>query len=137
MVAFHQETQKLAVGTSKAVILIYDLKSASRTYVLEGHTSALGALSFSHNGKLLVSYAGLEEETVRVWDMSSASTGASFFRFSSNAPRVISSFPATNLNPARRPTSPLTLLESIKLEWTSPRSFVLKRAWESPQTFQV
>jgi hypothetical protein len=36
MVSFHQESQRLAVGTSENVIIIYDLKTATRWHVLEG-----------------------------------------------------------------------------------------------------
>jgi hypothetical protein len=35
MVSFHQETQRLAVGTQDSVIVIYDLKTATRWHVLE------------------------------------------------------------------------------------------------------
>ena len=34
-VSFHQTTQRLAVGTQKAVIIIWDLKTATRWHVLE------------------------------------------------------------------------------------------------------
>ena len=35
MISFHQETQRLAVGTNRGSIIIYDLKSASRVHVLD------------------------------------------------------------------------------------------------------
>jgi hypothetical protein len=35
MVSFQQTSQRLAVGTPKAVILIYDLKTAARWHVLD------------------------------------------------------------------------------------------------------
>lgn len=35
MVSFHQESQHLAVGTKENVIIIYDLKTATRWHVLE------------------------------------------------------------------------------------------------------
>ena len=35
MVSFHQESQRLAVGTKDAAIVIYDLKTATRWHVLE------------------------------------------------------------------------------------------------------
>lgn len=35
MVSFHKESQRLAVGTTKGVIIIYDLKTATRWHILE------------------------------------------------------------------------------------------------------
>lgn len=37
MIGFHQDTQRLAVGTREALIVIYDLKTATRWHVLEVH----------------------------------------------------------------------------------------------------
>ena len=45
---------------------MYDLKTATRLYVLEGHTRAITALSFSPDGRRLVSVS-LEESRVVVW----------------------------------------------------------------------
>jgi hypothetical protein len=36
MIDFHQDSQKLVVGDSRGPILIYDLTSATRFYMLEG-----------------------------------------------------------------------------------------------------
>jgi WD40 repeat protein len=52
MVSFHHDSQRLAVGSSDNVIVIYDLKTASRWHVLEGHKQALSAVAFSENGKV-------------------------------------------------------------------------------------
>lgn len=71
MVSFHQESQRLAIGTKDSVIIIYDLKTASRWHILEvymkfiffflilikGHHSAITAVSFVTNGKILASYS--------------------------------------------------------------------------------
>lgn len=51
MVTFHQETQRLAVGTQDKVIVIYDLKTATRWHVLEVirviHHDSIGTLESS------------------------------------------------------------------------------------------
>ncbi|TMW62035.1 hypothetical protein Poli38472_009528 [Pythium oligandrum] len=71
MVDFHKDTQRLALGTMEAVILIYDLRTATKWRVLDGHTSAVSALSFRTDGQILVSYAA-REGSVRFWNSGNA-----------------------------------------------------------------
>lgn len=71
MVDFHRETQRLAVGTMEAVILIYDLRTATKWRVLDGHSSAVSAVSFRADGQILVSYAA-REGSVRWWNSGNA-----------------------------------------------------------------
>ena len=75
-VDFHMTSQRLAVGTDEGAIVMYDLKTATRLYVLECHKQALAACSFSPDGRRLVT-ASLEEGTVFVWKV--GATFASFF----------------------------------------------------------
>ncbi|KAG9227453.1 hypothetical protein CCMSSC00406_0000901 [Pleurotus cornucopiae] len=74
-VDFHMGSQRLAVGTSEGAIVMYDLKTAIRLYVLEGHKKRLAACSFSPDGRRLVSVS-LEENVVLVWKV-----GTSFSSF--------------------------------------------------------
>lgn len=69
-------SQRLAVGTSEGAIVMYDLKTATRLYVLEGHKKRIAACSFSPDGRRLVSVS-LEEGAVLVWKV--GSSFASFF----------------------------------------------------------
>lgn len=39
MVTFHQQTQRFAVGCTDGLIVLYDLRTATKWKVLEGHTS--------------------------------------------------------------------------------------------------
>jgi WD repeat-containing protein 7 len=55
---------------------MYDLKTATRLYVLECHNKALAACSFSPDGRRLVTVS-LEEGVVLVWKV--GSSFASFF----------------------------------------------------------
>ena len=59
-------TQRLATGTSEGAVIMYDLKTATRLYVLEGHHRRLTAVSFSPDGRRLVTVS-LEESVVLVW----------------------------------------------------------------------
>ncbi|KAK0185711.1 hypothetical protein F5146DRAFT_1071194 [Armillaria mellea] len=73
---FHMSTQRLAVGTSEGAIVMYDLKTAIRLYVLEGHKKSITACSFSPDGRRLVTLS-LEESVVLVWKV--GSSFSSFF----------------------------------------------------------
>ena len=75
-VDFHTESQRLAVGTSEGAVIMYDLKTATRLYVLEGHRKRLAGISFSPDGRRLVTLC-LEECVVLVWKVGSSFT--SFF----------------------------------------------------------
>src|ERR1700761_6938322 len=69
-------SQRLAVGTSEGAIVMYDLKTAIRLYVLEGHKKMITACSFSPDGRRLVTLS-LEESVVLVWKV--GSSFSSFF----------------------------------------------------------
>jgi WD repeat-containing protein 7 len=75
-VDFHMATQKLAVGTHEGAVIMYDLKTATRLYVIEGHTKPITACSFSTDGRRLVTIS-LGESLVLVWKVGSSFT--SFF----------------------------------------------------------
>lgn len=66
MVSFHQDTQRLAIGTIEASIIVYDLRTAQKWRILEGHTAPLSVISFSSDGSTLVSYS-YQESSVKVW----------------------------------------------------------------------
>ncbi|KAF9112405.1 hypothetical protein BGX27_003447 [Mortierella sp. AM989] len=63
---FHIGSQKLAVGTLEGAIIVYDLQTATRWQILEGHRKAVSAVSFSRDGKTIVS-CSIKEGTVRFW----------------------------------------------------------------------
>ena len=73
---FHGPSQRLAIGTSEGAVVMYDLKTATRLYVLEGHTKRTTACAFSPDGRRLVTLS-LEEHTVLVWKVGNSFT--SFF----------------------------------------------------------
>ncbi|PWN36966.1 uncharacterized protein FA14DRAFT_8382 [Meira miltonrushii] len=85
-IAFHKGLQRLAVGTFEGAIIMYDLKTATRLYVLEAHSASLNGLTFSNDGRRLVSIC-LSDGMVKIWK-----TGVglgSIFNFG-GAPRQIS-----------------------------------------------
>ncbi|KAF5334171.1 hypothetical protein D9758_014838 [Tetrapyrgos nigripes] len=73
---FHVSSQRLAVGTSEGTIVMYDLKTAIRLYVLEAHKEPITACSFSPDGRRLVTLS-LKESVALVWKV--GSSFSSFF----------------------------------------------------------
>lgn len=69
-------SQRLAVGTCEGAVIMYDLKTATQLYVLEGHKKRPAACTFSPDGRRLVTVS-LEEGVVLVWKVGSSFT--SFF----------------------------------------------------------
>ncbi|KAI9278936.1 hypothetical protein BDA99DRAFT_429218 [Phascolomyces articulosus] len=65
-VDFSSSAQKLAVGTLEGASVIYDLRTATRSVVLEGHQGSISALAFSPDAKF-VATSSLQDQTVRVW----------------------------------------------------------------------
>ncbi|GAA5914045.1 uncharacterized protein JCM6883_007133 [Sporobolomyces salmoneus] len=63
---FHGKSQRLAVGTQEGSAIVYDLKTATRLYVLEGHHRPLAAVSWSPDGHRLATVS-LEESKVCIW----------------------------------------------------------------------
>ncbi|GAA5977576.1 hypothetical protein JCM10908_005026 [Rhodotorula pacifica] len=90
-VDFHGKSQRIAVGTHEGAAVVYDLKTATRLYVLESHSRPVTALSWSPDGHRLVT-ASLDESRIVAWRVS----GGIFGMFMSGAPpRAGSSAQAT------------------------------------------
>lgn len=71
---FFSGTQKLAVGTHEGAIIMYELKTASRLYVLEPHAHPVSAVAFSTDGRRLITVC-LDEGVVTVWKIGSSLSG--------------------------------------------------------------
>ncbi|KAJ3759980.1 hypothetical protein EV360DRAFT_81604 [Lentinula raphanica] len=126
-VDFHMPSQRLAVGTSEGAMVMYDLKTAIRLYVLEGHKKSISACSFSPDGRRLVTLS-LEESVVLVWKV-----GTSFVSFFNPGapPRQGHSgsepFKTLSFNVGDAGTmSVAESLEFVRFEWTADRSVKLK-----------
>ncbi|PBK67260.1 WD40 repeat-like protein [Armillaria solidipes] len=124
---FHMSTQRLAVGTSEGAIVMYDLKTAIRLYVLEGHKKGITACSFSPDGRRLVTLS-LEESVVLVWKV--GSSFSSFFNPGA-PPRQghAGSEPFKTLSFNVGEEANMTASESLTLvrfEWSAERSTKLK-----------
>ena len=63
--------QRLAVGTTDGVVLIYDLRTATKWRILQGHERAVAALAFSAAGDQVASFS-VVDGTLRWWQAGAA-----------------------------------------------------------------
>ncbi|KAI4523652.1 WD40 repeat-like protein [Schizophyllum commune Loenen D] len=121
-VDFHGGTQRLAVGTSEGAVIMYDLKTAIRLYVLEGHKRRISACSFSPDGRRLLTLS-LEESVVLVWKV--GSSFSSFFspgappRQGHGGSDPFKTFP---FNVGEEEMTVTETFDLVKFEWTGDRS---------------
>lgn len=66
MIAFHQNSQKLAVGANDGKVFIYDITTGNIWKNLNAHNNEISALSFDFSGNVLISYSGTEAN-LRFW----------------------------------------------------------------------
>lgn len=71
MVAFHHETQRLAVGTPSGPVVIYDVRTSAKWKILEGHVKDVMAVEFDSKGNILASYSSVDS-TLRLWKVGNA-----------------------------------------------------------------
>ncbi|KAJ3307604.1 hypothetical protein HDU76_004502, partial [Blyttiomyces sp. JEL0837] len=144
-VSFHHGTQKLAAGTNEGTVIMYDLKTATKVQILEGHTKALSAVAFSPDGRLIATFS-LPEGNVRFWQPSTGFFNSLVGAFSGNSANaataalasvggvgLMKSFREFNIGLAGAGASNTDILREVKFEWMSDRSVKLF----SVQDFQL
>ncbi|POY70885.1 hypothetical protein BMF94_6062 [Rhodotorula taiwanensis] len=127
-VDFHGKSQRIAVGTHEGAAIVYDVKTATRLYVLESHGRAITAVSWSPDGHRLVT-TSLDESRIVAWRVS----GGLFGMFMPGAPpRAGSSAQASPFksydfhvgDESLMTTS--AILEWVALDWPAERTVRLR-----------
>jgi len=116
MVAFHQNTQRFAVGTVQSVILVYDLRTATKWRILEGHKGPISALAFEpRTGENILSYCA-SESAVRLWQTGTSSGIFSFLGIQGSCLRTFS-LPGLRLE---NPTTSADIIHNCAiLDWNT------------------
>jgi WD40 repeat protein len=133
MIAFHASTQRLAVGSLDGSSVIYDLRTATKLNILEGHHGAVHGISFSPNGKLIASLS-LQENQIAFWQPALGFLDSLKGAFGTSGSQGIQlSIGVGKVKPYR--TFPIgapivqvdvqQVLDGVQFEWTSDRSLKL------------
>ena len=156
MTMFHQAKQKFAIGSTQGQVVVYDVRSASKWRVLDGHTGAISAVGFDPSGKYLCSYSATDC-TVRVWHITSggvAGAGAIVVNGNLSAPssvfggmlgasggkcvQVKQLGPIDDTSSIKGISHPFNLvyrISGVKVRWTSEVDILLVR--ENGQGIQI
>lgn len=138
-VHFHAQSQRLAVGTMEGLVFIYDLRTATKVSVLEGHTKPVSAVSISDDGKLVSSFS-VDENCLKFWQPYAGFLGSLVGAFSTTAAGQatgavlanlggggrIKPYRSFNVGPPQANVSLETYLEQVSLQWVSDRGIRLK-----------
>ncbi len=127
LTSFHQKSQRFAVGTGVAqqsVIIIYDLRTAIKWRILEGHRGNVSGISFNAQGNVLVSYSADENPPAFcVWNTASAGLLSGLWRIQGRCIRVYKLHPIKST----RKFSLSEHLENIKITWITIKRVRLRR----------
>jgi WD40 repeat protein len=118
MVSFHQEKQKLAVGNHEGIVVIYDMRTASKWQLFEAHKSQAAAVAFSPNGELLATFAP-KEFSCKVWSID----GSGVLNLLGVSSRAIRTFEVPSSKTVMKPDE---VLKYVKLEWDSSKLLSLR-----------
>ena len=138
-ICFHGPTQRLAIGTLEGTVLVYDLRTATKIAVLEGHSKTVHCVSFSNDGKLIATYS-IEENCLKFWQPYSGligslvgvlsgsaagqATGAALANISGGG--KIKPYRSFNVGPPQTNISLADCIEKVSFEWLNDRSVKLK-----------
>jgi len=123
MVVFHQHTQRFAVGTHEGLIIIYDLRTATKWRILEGHKDALSALAFSEDGCQLGSYS-IRDRTFRLWQCSSSGFFGGILGMSGKCQKLVNLPGDTS---RRVVQSVAKQLSTVRIQFKSNTEWILRR----------
>eukprot|EP00924_Labyrinthula_sp_SR-Ha-C_P002671 snap_masked-scaffold_13-processed-gene-3.22-mRNA-1 protein AED:1.00 eAED:1.00 QI:0/-1/0/0/-1/1/1/0/259 len=92
-VSFHQRSQRLVVA--KKALIVYDLRTASKWRILEGHQHVVVAVCFSPGGDKVASYSSAERE-LRLWQVGGSGLLSNFIGVKGKCIQVIKLPPVKN-----------------------------------------
>jgi len=115
MISFNQNKQRFAVGNVDGVIVIYDLKTASKWQHFEAHRGPITALAISHQGSLIASYC-VHDYTCRLWNLD----GSGILNLMGVSSRSLHVYEVSTANPE---ISTEEVLECVAMEWDKDQNY--------------
>mmetsp|Transcript_23809 Transcript_23809/g.57672 ORF Transcript_23809/g.57672 Transcript_23809/m.57672 type:complete len:1737 (+) Transcript_23809:84-5294(+) len=127
-VTFHQKSQRFAVGTSprtSSVIVIYDLRTATKWRILSGHKKTITAVSFNPSATYLASYSPDESPPcLKFWETGSQGFLTNFLGIQGQCVKTIP-LKVVSVQPGSQTTSEALL--NNRIVWISPKMVKLRR----------
>jgi WD40 repeat protein len=134
-ISFHSPSQRLAVGCLEGITIIYDLRSATKVGVLEGHQKSVSAVSFSADGKLIATFS-VEENCLKFWQPFSGFLGSLVGALGGSSGQAtgvalanlskIKPYRTFNVGPPQTDVSLSACLDEINFTWLNDRGIKLK-----------
>lgn len=130
-VDFSSSAQKLAIGTLEGASVIYDIRTTTRSIVLEGHTGPVIALAFSPDAKLIAT-CSLFDQSVRIWHTnmslfgmltSSLTSASNQNKDSSGTHKPDKTFTFALPNNSLTPSD---IIRQVRFDWKSPKCVKLR-----------
>ena len=116
MIAFHQNTQKLAVGSVDGKIFIYDMTTGSMWKTLNAHNTQVSALIFDSTGNSIISYSA-QEHLLKCWRIGLANFFGNFFS--------MKEYKSKKLPEIKKEIGPEIILANTKFQLTNKEGQVL------------
>ena len=119
MLCFDQLTQRLVLGGGKDIV-IYDLRTATKWRILQGHAANVSAVAvLSTSAQFAIASYSAGERSVFAWSFNGGFFG-SFLGTHGTVSRKVTL-------PALAPTSELHVIQMCSLTWVSPKAVRLAR----------
>ena len=116
MIAFHQNSQKLAVGSVDGKIFIYDMATGSIWKNLSAHFTQISALIFDSTGNSIISYSA-QEHLLKCWRIGLANFFGNFFS--------VKEYKSKKLSEIKKDIPPEIVLANTKFQLTNKEGQVL------------
>ncbi|XP_668482.1 TGF-beta resistance-associated protein TRAG (Fragment) [Cryptosporidium hominis TU502] len=130
MITFHQNTQRFAIGFDRSII-VYDLRTATKWRVLQGHTQQVDALCFNKEGEFLASYS-IVEKALRIWQCTQSGLLGGLLGISGNCIKTID---LIELPPRTLSCSLYYRLKVVKISCKNTDEWQLRR--ENKKTYTI
>ena len=116
MIAFHQNTQKLAVGSVDGKIFIYEMATGSIWKSLEAHKTQISALIFDSSGNFIISYSA-QEHLLKCWRIGLANFFGNLFS--------MKEYKSKKLPEIKKDIIPEVILQNTKFQLSNKEGQVL------------
>ena len=116
MIAFHQNTQKLAVGSADGKIFIYEMITGNIWKNLEAHKTQISALIFDSSGNSIISYSS-QEHLLKCWRIGLANFFGNLFS--------MKEFKSKKLPEISKDITPEAILQNTKFQLSNKEGQVL------------